>query len=156
MQYVQRRMVEAIDSIQHIRQRFIVARQAFYAWCAHLRQVHSKQAQQRRACAHHALLHLQGRPLLFWRHWTRVERHSRAKADMEASLQRQQDAVFAEANARIEAMHAEVGQSRFTGRAATFVCLTSPYQRRPLVVLFEHRSIFLKAQVLRAGGQALL
>mmetsp|Transcript_8661 Transcript_8661/g.25995 ORF Transcript_8661/g.25995 Transcript_8661/m.25995 type:complete len:309 (-) Transcript_8661:1491-2417(-) len=104
-------MVEAIDSIQHIRQRFIKVRQAFYAWCSHLRHVRHNQAQLRRAAAHHALIHLQGRPLLFWRHWTRVERHSRAKADMEASLKRQQDAVFAEVNARIEAMHAEVARS---------------------------------------------
>lgn len=106
-------MVEAIDSIQHIRQRFIKVRQAFYAWCSHLRHVRHNQAQLRRAAAHHALIHLQGRPLLFWRHWTRVERHSRAKADMEASLKRQQDAVFAEVNARIEAMHAEAGHPSF-------------------------------------------
>lgn len=146
MQHFKRRMVGAIDSIQHIRQRFIAARQAFYAWCAHLRQVHNKQAQLRRACAHHALLHLQGRPLLFWRHWTRVERHSRAKADMEASLQRQQDAVFAEANARIEAMHAEVGQARFTGRAPTFAYLPTLHRYRLLVFFLNLDQMFLEAQ----------
>lgn len=105
------RMVAAVDSIQNIRQRFILQRQVYYAWYGRVKGRRCRAVQIERAKRHYAVINLQGNSLVFWRHWTRVERHSRAKIDMEASLRRQEDAVYAEANTRIEAMHAEVVRS---------------------------------------------
>lgn len=105
------RMMVAIDGIQNIRQHFIMQRKVYYAWNAFVKKRRRKTARIEQAERHHALVSLQGRPVAFWRHLTRVERHSRAKKEVEASLRRQEDAIYAAANARIEALQAEADKS---------------------------------------------
>lgn len=72
-------MLAAYDAIQHIRQYHILTRRAFCGWLGHQARQRRKRQQTQRATTHRDLLRLQGKPLLFWLHWTRVERHAKVK-----------------------------------------------------------------------------
>lgn len=105
------RMLAAYDAIQHVRQYHMLARRAFCGWLGR-RQAHQRKRQRaQRAATHRDLLRLQGKPLLFWLHWTRVERHARAKAAMERGLEHERAAVRREADMRLAAMQARVDRA---------------------------------------------
>ncbi len=72
-------MLAAYDAIQHIRRYHILTRSAFCGWLGHQARQRRKRQQVQRATTHRDLLRLQGKPLLFWLHWTRVERHAKVK-----------------------------------------------------------------------------
>jgi hypothetical protein len=72
-------MMAAYDAIQHVRQYHTLARRAFSSWLCHRQRQQRKDQQWQRAGAHRELLRLQGKPLMFWLHWMRVERHARVQ-----------------------------------------------------------------------------
>lgn len=72
-------MLAAYDAIQHVRQYHMLARRAFCGWLSHRQRRQRKRQLAQRAAAHRDVMHLQGKPLLFWLHWTRVERHARVR-----------------------------------------------------------------------------
>lgn len=71
------RLLAAYDAIQHVRQYHMLARQAFSGWLCHQQRRRRKKQQWQRAATHRELLRMQGKPLLFWLHWMRVERYAR-------------------------------------------------------------------------------
>jgi hypothetical protein len=71
------RLLVAYDAIQHVRQYHMLARQAFSSWLCHQQRRRRKKQQWQRAATHRELLRMQGKPLLFWLHWMRVERYAR-------------------------------------------------------------------------------
>ena len=71
------RLLAAYDAIQHVRQYHMLARQAFSGWLCHQQRQRRKKQQWQRAATHRELLRMQGKPLLFWLHWMRVERYAR-------------------------------------------------------------------------------